>query len=134
MSETDSAADGTAGQLETMRPNPAWSADAYEDAVEALSEDGLVFRVWGGDWCGDCRGQLPDFGAALEAAGVPDDRVHHYPVEKEADGSKTGPRVEEYGIELIPTVVVERDGEEVGRYVEDERAPIAVYLAELLTE
>ena len=134
MSETDSAADGTAGQLETMQPNPAWSADAYEDAVEALSEDGLVFRVWGGDWCGDCRGQLPDFGAALEAAGVPDDRVHHYPVEKEADGSKTGPRVEEYGIELIPTVVVERDGEEVGRYVEDERAPIVVYLAELLTE
>ena len=112
MPETDSAADGTAGQLETMRPNPAWSADAYED----------------------CRGQLPDFGAALEAAGVPDDRVHHYPVEKEADGSKTGPRVEEYRIELIPTIVVERDGEEVGRYVEDERAPIAVYLAELLTE
>ena len=117
-----------------MRPNPAWSPDAYEDTVDALSEDGLVFRVWGGDWCGDCRGQLPDFGAALDAAGVPDDRVHHYPVEKAADGSKTGPRVEEYGIELIPTVVVERDGEEVGRYVENERAPIAVYLAELLVE
>lgn len=133
MSETDPAGDA-AGHLETMRPNPAWSPDAYEDTVEALSEDGLVFHVWGGDWCGDCRGQLPDFGAALDAAGVPDDRVHHYPVEKDADGSKTGPRVEEYGIELIPTVVVERDGEEVGRYVEDERVPIAIYLAELLAE
>ena len=133
MSEPDSAAD-TPGQLETMRPNPAWSADAHEDTVETLSEDGLVFRVWGGDWCGDCRGQLPDFGAALDAAGVPEDRVHHYPVEKNADGSKAGPKVEAYGIELIPTVVAERDGEEVGRYVEDERAPIAVYLAELLAE
>ena len=133
MSEPDSGAD-TAGHLKTMQPNPAWSADAYEDAVETLSEDGLVFHVWGGDWCGDCRGQLPDFGAALDAAGVSEDRVHHYPVEKAADGSKTGPRVEEYGIELIPTVVVERDDEEVGRYVEDERAPIAVYLAELLAK
>ena len=133
MSEPDSAAD-TPGHLETMRPNPAWSADAHEDTVETLSEDGLVFRVWGGDCCGDCRGQLPDFGAALDAAGVPEDRVHHYPVDKNADGSKAGPKVEAYGIELIPTVVAERDGEEVGRYVEDERAPIAVYLAEMLAE
>ena len=129
-----SDADDAAGRLETMRPNPAWSPDAHEDAVEALSEDGLVFRVWGGDWCGDCRGHLPDFGAALDAAGVPDDRVHHYPVEKAADGSKTGPKVEAYGIERIPTVVVERDGEEVGRFVEDERAPVAVHLAERLAE
>ena len=134
MSDADAAADDATERLETMRPNPAWSADAYEDVVEALSEDGLVFRVWGGDWCGDCRGQLPDFGAALDAAGVPDDRIHHYPVEKDADGSKTGPKVEEFGIDRIPTVVVERDGEEVGRFVEDERAPIAVYLAGRLGE
>ncbi|WP_049987779.1 thioredoxin family protein [Halobellus rufus] len=124
-----SEADADAGTLETMQPNPAWDADAHADAVEALSEDGLVFRVWGGDWCGDCRGQLPDFGAALAAAEVPDERVHHYPVEKADDGSKIGPLVEEYDVELIPTVVVERDGEEVARYVEDENQPIASYLA-----
>ena len=133
MSETDTGADATAERLETMRPNPAWSADAYEDVVDALSEEGLVFRVWGGDWCGDCRRQLPDFGAALDAAGVPDDRVHHHPVEKEEDGSKTGPEVEAYGIERIPTVVVERDGEAVARFVEDEGVPVAVYLADALS-
>ncbi|WP_336025459.1 thioredoxin family protein [Halobellus salinisoli] len=127
-----SEADAESGTLETMQPNPAWDADSHVDAVEALSEDGLVFRVWGGDWCGDCRGQLPDFGAALAAAEVPAERIHHYPVEKEDDGSKTGPLVEENDIELIPTVVVERDGEEVARYVEDEGVPIAVYLAERL--
>jgi thiol-disulfide isomerase/thioredoxin len=133
MSETDAEADASTGRLETMRPNPAWSADAYEETVEVLAEEGLVFRVWGGDWCGDCRGRLPDFGAALDAAGVPDDRVHHYPVVKEDDGSKTGPEVEAYGIELIPTVVVERDGEEVARFVEDEGVPVAVYLANELS-
>ena len=133
MSETDAEADANTGRLETMRPNPAWSADAYEETVEVLAEEGLVFRVWGGDWCGDCRGRLPDFGAALDAAGVPDDRVHHYPVVKEDDGSKTGPEVEAYGIELIPTVVVERDGEEVARFVEDEGGPVAVYLANELS-
>ncbi|RDI70344.1 thioredoxin family protein [Halopelagius longus] len=125
-------ADAESQTLETMEPNPMWDEESYEDAVETLSEDGLVFRVWGGDWCGDCRGQLPDFGAALDAAGVPEENVHHYPVEKVDDGSKVGPKVEEYGIELIPTVVVERDGEEVARFVEEEASPIAVYLADRL--
>ena len=120
-------------RLETMQPNPAWDADSYPDVVDALSGEGLVFKVWGGDWCVDCRGQLPDFGAALDAAGVPDERIQMYPVEKEADGSKVGPYVEEYGIDRIPTVVVERDGEEVARFVEDADEPIASFLASQLT-
>ena len=119
-------------RLETMQPNPAWDADSYPDVVDALSRDSLVFKVWGGDWCKDCRSQLPDFGAALAAAGVPEENVDHYPVEKEDDGSKVGPGVDEYDIERIPTVVVERDGAELVRFVEDADAPIAVYLAERL--
>ncbi|ELZ85046.1 hypothetical protein C453_10710 [Haloferax elongans ATCC BAA-1513] len=119
--------------LETMQPNPEWDADGYEDAVATLGSDDYTFKVWGGDWCGDCQDQLPDFGAALDAAGVDSDRIEHYPVEKADDGSKIGPRVEEYGIEYIPTVVVELDGEEVARFVEEEADPIAVYLAAQLS-
>ena len=121
-------------ELETMRPNPVWDADAYDDAVDVLRSvaDDVVVKVWGGDWCVDCRSQLPDFGAALDAAGV--ERVEHYPVKKAEDGSKTGPGVEAYGIELIPTVIVEDadTGAELARFVEDADAPIAVYLAEQL--
>lgn len=118
-----------------MRPNPVFTADAYEDSIAVLREhaDSAVFRVWGGDWCKDCRRQLPDFGAALEAADVPEERIVHYPVEKAEDGSKVGPGVEEYGIEFIPTVVVETDdGEELARFVEEADRPIAVYLADAL--
>jgi thiol-disulfide isomerase/thioredoxin len=127
-------------ELETMRPNPAWDAASYEDVVDVLARDGLTFKVWGGDWCKDCRAQLPDFGAALDAADVPDERIEHYPVEKADDGSKVGPGVEEYGIDLIPTVVVERaseadaDGEEIARFVEEESVPIAVYLADRIAD
>jgi thiol-disulfide isomerase/thioredoxin len=119
-------------RLETMQPNPAWDADSYVDTVEALSQDGLVFKVWGGDWCVDCRSQLPDFAAALDAAGVSEESVEQFPVEKAEDGSKVGPGVDEYGVEFIPTVVVERDGEEVARFVEDADVPIAVALADQL--
>ncbi|OLZ41214.1 thioredoxin [Natrinema saccharevitans] len=114
--------------LETMRPNPTWDAASYEEAVETLAahNDELVYKVWGGDWCKDCRALLPDFGAALEAAEVPDDRIEEINV----DEDKQGPGVEAYDIEYIPTIVVENDdGEEIVRFVEEEDVPPAVWLA-----
>jgi thioredoxin 1 len=114
--------------LETMRPGGITTRT--EPAVaEALCAEGLTYHVWGGDWCGDCRRQLPAFAAALDAAGVSPERIHEYPVEKAADGSKTGPKVDEYGVARIPTVVVERDGTTVARFVEDADQPVADYLA-----
>lgn len=122
--------------LSTMEPNPVWNADAHEETVTILSEwtDSATFLVWGDDGCKDCRGQLPDFAAALDAAGVPDERIVHYEVERLADGGKRGPRVAEYGIELIPTVVVERDGTEVARFVESAPVSIAESIADQLAE
>jgi thiol-disulfide isomerase/thioredoxin len=120
--------------LETMRPSDDLDTVSDSDTVDddtlaALGTDGLVYRVWGGDWCGDCRRQLPAFASALAAAGVSADRIHEYPVEKTADGSKTGEKVGAYGVDYIPTVVVERDGAEVARFVEDADEPVADYLA-----
>jgi thiol-disulfide isomerase/thioredoxin len=118
-------------ELETMRPNPVWDAESHGDAVAVLESvaDDVVVKVWGGDWCPDCRSQLPDFGAALDAAGV--EAVEHYPVETADDGSKIGPDIEAYDIELIPTVVVEdrATGAELARFVEEADVPIAVSLA-----
>ncbi len=145
MSETD---------LETMRPNPVWTEAGYEDAVGTFERlaDELVVKVWCGDWCSDCRAQLPDFAAALDAAGVPAERVQQYPVEKADDGSKVGPGVEDYGVTLIPTVVVERvarggpdaasgtasapeaDGEPVARFEESADVPMVVALARQLED
>lgn len=125
--------------LETMRPNPTWDAASYEDAVDTLDahSDDLVYRVWAGDWCKDCRKLLPDFGAALEAAGVPDDRIVEYAL----DQDKEGPGVDEYDVEYIPTIVVEHApagadgaGEEVTRFVESEDLPPAIWLAERLED
>ncbi len=115
--------------LETMRPTPTWDATAYESTVDtfAAHRDDLTYRIWGGDWCKDCRALLPDFGAALAAAEVPDDRI----VEVNLDREKRGEGVEEYGIEYIPTIVVEDDeGQEITRFVEEEELPPAVWLAE----
>mgnify|MGYP000123806481 CR=1 FL=1 len=112
--------------LETMQPADSWSGS--DEVRERLGREGLTYLVWGADWCGDCQGQLPAFAAALDAAGVPADRIEQFPV----DDDKQGEGVDEYGIEFIPTVVVEREGEEIARFVEEEPVPIADYLAEAI--
>lgn len=118
--------------LETMRPNPAWDPVAHEDAVDVLAAyaTAVTIRVWGADWCPHCRRYLPDFAAALEAAGIPDDRVEIVAVDRE----KQGPGVEEFGIEYVPTIVLSVADEEVARFVEEGPVPPAVALAEALSE
>ena len=119
--------------LETMEPADDWEP-TDNAAIAALGAEEYTFHVWGGDWCIDCQQQLPAFGAALSYAGVDPEAVNHYPVEKEDDGSKTGPGVAEYGIEYIPTVVVEHAGNEVARFVESAEESIAVFLGGKLQE
>ena len=114
--------------LSTMEPGDGFDADANADVVAALGDDDLTYKVWGGDWCPDCTGQLPRFAAALDAAGVPGERVEQFPVEK-VDGEKRGPGMDEYGVTHIPTVIVFRDGEEVARFVESADTDIATHLA-----
>ncbi|SEH11036.1 Thiol-disulfide isomerase or thioredoxin [Natronorubrum sediminis] len=118
--------------LETLRPNPTWDEASYQEAVDTLAaHDDLVYKVWGGDWCKDCRKLLPNLGAALEAADVPEAQIEEYALGED----KQGEGVEEYDIEYIPTVVVETtDGEEVIRFVESEDLPPAVWLATQLEE
>jgi thiol-disulfide isomerase/thioredoxin len=120
--------------LETLRPAADWSPAAHREAVDALASLGGADRVlvWCDDGCGDCRALLPAFAAALEAAGVGDGRVTEFAVERLPEGEKRGPKVDEYGIERIPTVVIERYGVEIARFVEGEEGPIAEALARQL--
>lgn len=118
--------------LETMEPTPTWDGEAHEETVAAFEQldDDVTIKVWGADWCKDCRAELPDFAAALDAAGIPEERIEQY----EVDRDKNGPGTDEYDVELIATIVVERDGEELARFEEEEAVPAAVYLAEQLRE
>jgi|APHM01.1.fsa_nt_gi Thioredoxin. len=119
-------------KLEAMTPNPVWVADAYAETVRTLRahNNAVVYKIWGGDWCKHTRGQLPDFAAALEAADVPADRIEEHVV----DENKQGAGVDRYNIERIPTVVIEHNGDSVGRYVEEDDQPIAVWAADQLAD
>ncbi len=117
--------------LETLSPNPVYDEDAHEaalDTLAALPDRGdVTIRVWGRDSCGDCRAVLPGFAAALEAVELWD-HVEVYETDRDNEGELT----EEYGVEFVPTIVIEVDGEEVARFVESEPVPAADYLADAI--
>lgn len=116
---------------ECMRPDPTYDPDADAAVVEAFAEraDDVVVRIWGADWCKDCRATLPELAALLDAADLPEDAVRFH----ELDREKRGEGVDEYGVEYVPTVVVEdREGTELARFVESEPVPVGRYLADRL--
>jgi len=123
-----SPADTTEMALETLAPAAdATPAPVVVDQFERL-DDEVTITVWGADWCGDCQRVLPAFAAVLEAANVPTERVTAIAVDRE----KRGPGVDTYDIEYIPTIVIERDGTEIARFVESADRPVGKVLAEQL--
>lgn len=128
--------------MKATEPNPEWDTEAHGEAVETFeaARGEVSFRVWGADWCGDCRAELPDLFAALDAAGVAPDAIEVH----EVDENKEGERTDEYDVTHIPTVVVERrspsaetrssEDEVIARFEESEPVPAADYLAERLLE
>lgn len=76
-------------------------------AVDALP--GVTALDFGTDWCGFCKGAAPHIAGAVSAmAGV-----RHLKVE-DGPGRKLG---RSFKVKLWPTVVVLKDGVEVGRVV-----------------
>lgn len=69
-----------------------------------------------GTWCQDSQEQVPRFFRVLDDASFPADPITIIAV----DGKKTGGKVNisDMGIELVPTIIFYREGEEIGRIIE----------------
>lgn len=116
--------------LSTMQPEPTWDETANAETVAAIQSvaESLTVHVWGGDWCGDCRRELPALAAALQAADISESQINVH----EVDQQKSGPLVEAYDVERLPTVVFELDGEEKARFEEQADRPAPIALADQL--
>lgn len=86
----------------------SYSESAPERAeIDALP--GQVLLEFGVDWCPHCQGAQPSIEAALRA--VPD--VRHIKVE-DGPGRRLG---RTFRVKLWPTLILMRDGQEIGRVV-----------------
>ena len=80
------------------------------------SKGKLQYVVFGGTWCDDTRFILPKFFKAQEKSGVQDKDIAFFGVNRQ---KKTlGNITESFKILNVPTIIVMKDGKEIGRVVE----------------
>lgn len=89
-----------------------------EKIVGALqaAKDNVQYVVFGGTWCEDTQFVLPKFFKLQEASGIPDSKISFFAVDR---NKKTiGGIADAFKIINVPTIIVMKDGKEVGRVVE----------------
>lgn len=79
-------------------------------------KDSVSFIVFGGTWCEDTKHLLPNFMATADAAGFP---AHHLTLIGVDRNKKTLFNLSEaFNVTLVPTIIVMKNGREIGRVVE----------------
>jgi thiol-disulfide isomerase/thioredoxin len=113
-----------------------FSAEGYEVTEEQKTElstlvsERIGFLLFAGSWCGDSESEVPIIYKIIRTIGLDDSRIQLIGVNRqkldiEGDASN-------YGIERVPTLVVLKDGIELGRIVEFPKISWAVDLIEIL--
>jgi thiol-disulfide isomerase/thioredoxin len=87
-------------------------------AVAALKKnaDKIFLIIFGGTWCDDSQFILPKFFKIQEAAGFPESRITLFAVDR--NKTTIGTIAQAMNILDVPTIIVMKDGKELGRLVE----------------
>ncbi len=99
---------------ESQRIYPKPDADAV--AAFSKNKDKIYFLFFGGTWCEDTHFILPKFYKIQEASGFPENRITVFALDHKM--STTGNLAKAMNITHTPTIVVMKDGKELGRVVE----------------
>ena len=99
----------------TSNQNAYKPETAVLNAMEA-AKNKFQFVVFGGTWCEDTQFILPKFFKLQEQAGVADKEISFFAVNREKQ--TLGNMASAFKITNVPTIIVMKDGKEVGRVVE----------------
>ncbi len=88
---------------------------SIKQAMDSAKKD-VQLVIFGGTWCEDTQNILPKFFSLQEQTGFPDDHITFYGVDR---SKKTlGNLAAAFGITNVPTIIVMKNGKEVGRVIE----------------
>jgi len=99
-------------ESERIYPKPDTSAVA----AFRKNEDKIYFIVFGGTWCEDTHFVLPKFFKIQEASGFPENRIVVFAIDRYYH--TTGNIAQVLNITNVPTIIVMKDGKELGRVIE----------------
>jgi len=94
-----------------------------------LPEYSLV--IFMGTWCDDSHYLIPRLEKVLQTINYPDSKITMYGVDR-AKNTKNG-EDKTYGITLVPTIILFKDGKEIGRITETVKKSIEEDLAEIIS-
>ena len=93
-----------------------YKIDTTVTNVMTSTKDKVQYVVFGGTWCGDTQYILPKFFKLQEQSGLSENNISFYGVDR---SKKTlGNIADAFKITNVPTIIVMKDGKEVGRVVE----------------
>jgi thiol-disulfide isomerase/thioredoxin len=94
----------------------SYKPDAAVLAAMEAAKGKVQYVIFGGTWCEDTQFILPKFFKLQEQAGIADNAISFYGVDR---AKKTlGNLNDAFKITNVPTIIVMKDGKEVGRVVE----------------
>ena len=128
---------------------PDWDSEFYDYEPDPALIGGIAdhmqdveITVLLGTWCSDSRREIPRLWKILYEIGYPTDEVTLYAVGSSrftnempipSELLEWSNRIKEhYGVERVATIILYRDGEEIGRIVETPKASLEGDLLEML--
>ena len=110
----------------TLRNHPdfnwyASSQKSYKPSINIVNafeaaKSSVHFILFGGSWCDDTQFILPKFFKLQELSGFPDSSISFFGVDR--DKKTLGNVSAAFQITNVPTIIVMKDGKEIGRVVE----------------
>lgn len=102
----------------------AWfdeSYNSYQPDFEILDKlegklDNISITIVMGTWCSDSREQVPSFYRILDELNYPSEKIKLICVDRKKKGLSN--EADDLNIELVPTIIFYRNGEEIGRIIE----------------
>ena len=94
----------------------AYTAPTPVISAMETAKDKVQYVIFGGTWCGDTQFILPRFFKLQAQAGVPDKNISFYGVDRQK--TTLGNLNAAFGITNVPTIIVMKNGIELGRVVE----------------
>ncbi|NUQ22742.1 MAG: thioredoxin family protein [Saprospiraceae bacterium] len=109
-----------------------------EKALEPVKSKlkGLTVLVFMGTWCEDSQREVPRLFKIADYLGFKDKNIQIVSLDNHPDRYKQGPNREEqgYNIQLVPTIIFQRDGKELGRIVEYTQVSFEADMAAILAK
>lgn len=126
--------------IEDLKSRYDWFAEGVKKYkprkkdIQELEKNGkyLNYLVFAATWCPDTRELLPQFNKTLEEAGIPLEYVDLYLLNE----SKSSPDQLEllYNISSVPTIIILKNGDEIGRITEKVNNSIEADLLEIISQ